>query len=51
MDTKYYFGEYMGQIIIIWWENGDQFEFEYPAETNIAPEDVIEYLEVEKIDL
>lgn len=51
MKTRYYFGERMGDIHIVWWENGDEFNFQYPADTNIAPEDVIEYLEVEQIKL
>lgn len=51
MDTKYYYGEYSGTIGIYWWENSNQFELNYPADTNIAPEDVIENIEVQRIDL
>lgn len=50
-DTKFFCGKKINDIFIYWWENGDQFSFMYPADTNIAPEDVIEHLEVEKYDL
>jgi len=41
----------MSDIIILWWEHGNQFEFTYPAEIGVAPEDVIEHLVVEKFDV
>lgn len=50
-DTKFFFGELYGDIYIYWWENGDQFRFTYPADTNIPPEEVIGHLEVVKYDL
>lgn len=48
MDTKFYFGEMFEDRLIYWWENGDEFRFKYPAKTNVPPEKIIEYLEVEK---
>lgn len=50
-DTKFFFGELSDDIYIYWWENGDQFSFRYPANSNVPPEDIIEHLEVEKYDL
>lgn len=50
-DTKFFFGERMSSTYIVWWENGDQFSFDYPSDTNILPEDIIEHLEVVKYDL
>ncbi len=50
-DTEYFIGKEMDAKIIIWWENGDQFLFEYPAETGIDPSEVIENIEVEKYDV
>ncbi len=50
-DTKFFFGELFGDIYIYWWENGDQFCFMYPTDSNVPPEDIIEHLEVEKYDL
>lgn len=50
-DTKFFFGKSGNDIFIYWWENGDQFNISYTADTNISPENVIENLEVEKYDL
>lgn len=50
-DTKFFFGSSMSDIIILWWEHGNQFEFTYPAEIGVAPEDVIEHLVVKKFDV
>ena len=50
-DTKFFFGKSINDIYIFWWENGDQFSFSYPADTGIAPEDVIDRLEVERYDV
>ena len=50
-DTKFYFGKSINDIYIFWWEDGDGFSFSYPADTDIAPEDVIDRLEVERYDV
>lgn len=50
-DTKFFFGTSMSDICILWWEHGDQFEFTYPSEVGVAPEDIIAHLEVEKYDV
>lgn len=50
-NTKFFFGTSTSDICILWWEHGDQFEFTYPAEIGVAPEDVIEHLDVEKFDV
>ena len=50
-DTKFFFGQLHDDRVIYWWENGDQFSFEYPAETFVNPVDIIEYLVVEKHDV
>ena len=49
-DTKYYFGSGLDDIVIIWWENGDRFKLEYPADVDVLPEDIIEYMEVVRYD-
>lgn len=50
-DTKFYFGEMFEDPLIYWWENGDEFRFRYPANTNVPPEKIIEHFEVEKYDV
>lgn len=50
-DTKFYYGRWINDIYIYWWEHGDQFSFMYPADTNIPLEDVIERIEVVKYDV
>lgn len=50
-DTKFFFGELFNDVYIYWWENGDQFSFRYPADSNVSPEDIIKHLEVVKYDL
>jgi len=50
-DTKFFVGKSKQNIYIYWWENGDQFHVRYPSEYNIAPEDVIENIKVQRIDL
>lgn len=49
-DTKFFVGTFGNEIHIFWWENGDQFEFMYPADTSNPPEEVVEHLTVEKFD-
>lgn len=50
-DTKFFFGELFNDVYIYWWENGDQFSFRYPADSNVSPEDIIKHLEVVRYDL
>lgn len=49
-DSIYYFGQTSSDVLVHWWENGDEFCFSYPADTGVLPEDVIEYLEVVRYD-
>jgi len=49
-DTKYFIGSEMSEKVILWWENGEEFMFEYPADCGAEPADVIEHLAVEKHD-
>lgn len=50
-DTKFFFGKKFDDLYIFWWEDGDEFSFMYPADSNVLPEEIIEYLEVEKYDV
>jgi len=50
-DTKFFFGELFNDVYIYWWENGDQFSFRYPADSNVSPEDIIKHLKVVRYDL
>lgn len=47
-DTKFFFGKKFDDLYIFWWEDGDEFSFMYPADSKVLPEEIIEYLEVEK---
>lgn len=47
-DTKFFFGKKFDDLFIFWWEDGDEFSFSYPADSKVHPEEIIEYLEVEK---
>lgn len=49
-NTKFYFGQDSQLIRIYWWENGDEFRLSYPTETEIPPEELIDYLEVVRYD-
>ena len=49
-NTKFFIGGTQSNICILWWDHGDEFMFSYPADSNIAPKEVIEHIEVEKAD-
>lgn len=52
-DTKYYFSELQDSMeqFIFWWENEEHYSFSYPQDSGIAPEDLVEYLEVKKYEV
>ncbi len=50
-DTEFFFGELYGNIEIMWWDDGDEFGIEYPAEIGITPGDIINQIRVVKYEL
>lgn len=49
-DTGFFVGSFGSETHIFRWENGDQFEFTYPTDTGVSPEEVAERLTVVRYD-
>lgn len=49
-DADVYLAKNQRSIRIFWWENDDEFMLEYPTETEIPPEELINCLEVVRYD-